>query len=136
MKLSTLLKIYWLYRSILLVSAGLSLLLKTYRGKHRQDTRKSQQFFFFFCICLLRQRDFPCSSVSKESNCNAGDPGSIPGFERSPGEVNGNHLQYSCLGNPIDRGVCQVTVHGVARAGQNLATKTPPPKTDLGPITS
>ena len=91
-------------------------------------------FFFFFCICLLRQRDFPCTSVSKESNCNAGDPGLIAGFERSPGEVNGNQLQYSYLGNPMDREVWQVTVQGVARVGQNLATKIPPPKTDLGPI--
>ena len=41
---------------------------------------------------------------SKESTCNAGDPGSIPGSERSPGEENGNPLQYSCLGNPRDRG--------------------------------
>ena len=40
----------------------------------------------------------------KESACNAGDTGSIPGSERSPGEVNGNPLQYSCLENPMDRG--------------------------------
>ena len=58
----------------------------------------------------------------------------IAGFERSPGEVNGNQLQYSYLGNPMDREVWQVTVQGVARVGQNLATKIPPPKTDLGPI--
>ena len=111
-KLSTLLKTYWLYRSIL-GSAGLSVLLKTYRGKHRQETHKSLQFFFFFCNCHLRQRDFPCSSISKESTCNAGDPGLILGFERSPGEVNGYQLQYSCLINPMDKGVWQVTVHGV-----------------------
>ena len=47
---------------------------------------------------------FPRSSVSKESACNAGDPGSIPGLGRSPGEGNGNPLQYSCLENPMDRG--------------------------------
>ena len=43
-----------------------------------------------------------CSSVSKESACNAGDPGSIPGSGRSPGEGNGDPLQYSCLENPMD----------------------------------
>ena len=47
---------------------------------------------------------FPHSSVDKESACNAGDPGSIPGLGRSPGEGNGNPLQYSCLENPMDRG--------------------------------
>ena len=46
---------------------------------------------------------FPYSSVSKESACNAGDPGSIPGSGRSPGEGNGNPLQCSCLENHMDR---------------------------------
>ena len=50
---------------------------------------------------------FPHSSVSKESTCNAGDPGSIPRLGRSPGEENGNALQYSCLENPMDRGAWQ-----------------------------
>ena len=53
------------------------------------------------------------SSVGKESACNAGDLGLIPGSGRSPGEGNGNPLQYSCLENPTDRGVWQATVHGV-----------------------
>ena len=66
---------------------------------------------------------FPHSSVNKESACNAGDPGSIPGSGRSPGEGNGNPLQYSCLRNPIDRGAWQATVHGVKRVGHYLATK-------------
>ena len=47
---------------------------------------------------------FPQSSVSRESACNAGDLGSIPRSRRSPGEGNGNPLQYSCLENPMDRG--------------------------------
>ena len=47
---------------------------------------------------------FPCSSVGKESACSAGDPGSIPGLGRSPGEGNGNPLQYPCLDNPADAG--------------------------------
>ena len=44
---------------------------------------------------------FPSGSEDKASACNAGDPGSIPGLGRSPGEGNGNPLQYSCLENPM-----------------------------------
>ena len=65
---------------------------------------------------------FPYSSVGKESACNAGDLGSIPRLGRSPGEGNGNPLQYSCLENPTDRGAWQATVHGVPRVGPDLAT--------------
>ena len=54
---------------------------------------------------------FPGGSNSRESACNAGDPGSIPGSGISPAEENGNPLQYSCLGNPMDRGAWQATVH-------------------------
>ena len=75
---------------------------------------------------ILPMRGFPHSSVGRESACNAGDPASIPGSGRSPGEGNGNPLQYSCLENPMDRGAWQTTVHGVARVGHNLATKPPP----------
>ena len=57
----------------------------------------------------------PHSSVSKKSACSAGDLGSIPGSGRSPGEENGNPLQYSCLGHPMDRGAWQATVHGVTK---------------------
>ena len=67
----------------------------------------------------------PCSSVGKESACNAGDPGFIPGLGRSPGEGNGNPLQYSCLENPMDRGGRRATVNGVARVRYDLATKPP-----------
>ena len=58
---------------------------------------------------------FPSCSVSKESTCKAGgagEEGSIPGSRRSPGEGNGNTLQYSCLENPVDRGAWWATVHG------------------------
>ena len=58
---------------------------------------------------------FPGGSVGEESACNAGDPGSIPGRGRSPGEVNGNLLQYSCLGNCMDRGAWWATVHGISK---------------------
>ena len=67
----------------------------------------------------------PHSSVGKESACNAGDPGSIPGLR---GEGNSNPLQYSCLLNPVDRGAWWATVHGFARVGHNLVTKPPPPR--------
>ena len=56
---------------------------------------------------------------------NAGDAGLIPGSGRSPGEGNGNIFQYSCLGNPMDRGAWWATVHGVERAGHELVTKPP-----------
>ena len=46
---------------------------------------------------------FPSSSDGKASDCNAGDPGSIPGSGRSPGEGNGNPIQYPCLEDPMDR---------------------------------
>ena len=58
---------------------------------------------------------FPEGSDSKESACNAGDQGLTPGSETSPEEENGYPLQYSCLENPMDRGVWQATVHGVAK---------------------
>ena len=60
---------------------------------------------------------FPGGSNGKESTCNAGNPGSIPGSGRSPGEGNGNSLQYSCLENPMDnRGAWQAIVHEVAKS--------------------
>ena len=58
---------------------------------------------------------FPGSSAGKDSTCNAGDPSSIPGLKRSPGEGKGYPLQYSCLGNPMDRGTWWATVHGVSK---------------------
>ena len=63
--------------------------------------------YFIIIIFTMRYVDlgFPSSSDSKESACNAGDLGSIPGSGRSPGEGNGNLLQYSCLENPMDGGV-------------------------------
>ena len=63
----------------------------------------------------LPKGGFPHSSVGKESACSTEDLGLIPGLERSPGEGNGNPLQYSCLENPMDRGAWQTIVHGVVR---------------------
>ena len=58
---------------------------------------------------------FPVSSVAKSMTANAGDMGLIPGSGRSLGEGNGNPFQYSCLGNPMDRGSWWATVHRVAK---------------------
>ena len=74
------------------------------------------------CVVILIL-GFPLSSVGKESAYNAGELGSIPGLGRSPGEGNGNPLQYSCLENPMERGAWKATVHGVTRVGHNLANK-------------
>ena len=61
--------------------------------------------------------DFPGGSEVKASACNVGDLGSIPGSGKSSGEGNGNPLQCLCLKNPIDKGACQIIVHGVAKNG-------------------
>ena len=58
---------------------------------------------------------FPYSSVVKNLSAKAGDVVSISGSEKSPGEGNGNLSQYSCLGNPMDRGAWWAIVHGVAK---------------------
>ena len=78
--------------------------------------------------CGTATMGFPHSSVGKESACNAGDLGSIPGSGRSPGEGNGNSLQYSHLENPKNRGAWQATDHGITRVGYNLATKPQAPR--------
>ena len=67
-------------------------------------------------ILLPNVPGFPSSSDSKASACNVGDPGLIPGLGRSPGEGNGNPLQYSCLENSMDRGTWWDTVPGVIKS--------------------
>ena len=79
------------------------------------------------CVCVYILRLFTiiaflslsftiCGSDGKVSACNAGDLGSIPGSGRSPGEGNGNPLQYPCLENPMDGGAWWATVHGVEKS--------------------
>ena len=65
------------------------------------QSKKQEMYSVLFS---LQQKGFPGGSDSKASACNAGDPGSIPGSGRSPGEGNGNPLQHSCLENPMDGG--------------------------------
>ena len=72
----------------------------------------------FFYIKLTQAKGFPGGSVVKNPPANAGDLGSIPGSGRSPGEENGNPLQYSCLGNPMDREAWQATVHRVSKESE------------------
>ena len=77
--------------------------------------------FYFLPPYVWSFISFPCSSVGKESACNAGDPGSIPGSGSSPGEGNGNPLQYSCLENRMDRGAWRATAQGLAKSRTRLS---------------
>ena len=74
----------------------------------------------FLCFLLLSPEGFPGGSVVKNPLTNAGDAGSIPGLGRFPGKGNGNPLQYSCLGNPRDRGTWWAIVHGVTKSRTRL----------------
>ena len=73
---------------------------------------------------LIQRMDFPGGSNGKVSAYNAGGLGSILGSGRSPGEENGNPLQYSCLENPMDGGPWWATVHGVAKSQTRLSDFT------------
>ena len=86
---------------------------------------RKKQYPITLLAFILRSKGFPHSSVGKESGCNAGELGLIPGSGRSPGEGQGYRLQYSCLGNPTDREAWQAIAHGVTRVGHNLANKPP-----------
>ena len=71
--------------------------------------------YVLFSQSCTRYLGFPGGSVVKNLPANTGDTGSIPGSGRSPGGGNDNTLQYSCLGNTVDRGAWQATVHGVTK---------------------
>ena len=75
---------------------------------------------FPFLPSPLPKWGFSSSSMVKESTCNAGDWGLIPGSGRTHEEGNGNPLQYSCPGNPMDRGAWLAVVHGVAKSQTQL----------------
>ena len=75
----------------------------------------------YLSICLsISLYGFPCGSEVRASARNAGDMGSIPGSGRSPGDGNGNPLQYSCLENTVDCGAWWATVHRVAKSWTRL----------------
>ena len=81
----------------------------------------SFQMIFPHSIKLSKERSFPSDLDCKESACHIGDAGSIPGSGRSPGGGNGNPLQYSCVGKPVDRGAWRATVHGVTKSWTQLS---------------
>ena len=72
-------------------------------------------------LLMCYNGSFLGGSGSKASACSAGDLGSISGSGRSPGEVNGNPLQYPCLENPVDGGAWQARIHGVAKSQTQLS---------------
>ena len=70
---------------------------------------------------LLQYMGFPYSSIGKDCTCSAEDPGSIPGLGRSPGEGNGNPLQYPFLENLMYKGAWWAAVHGVTKSRAQLS---------------
>ena len=99
-------------------------------GKFQQKIRKlNQAIKNTSCPNMIYSKNvyikavwgFPWGLDDKESACNAGDPCSIPGLGRSPGEGNGNPLQFSSLENSIDRGAWWATVHGIEKSQTQLS---------------
>ena len=84
--------------------------MKVKRVNPKSSCHKEKFFSFNFTM------SFPGGSVGKESTCNAGGLGSIPGLGRSPGGGHSNSLKYTHLGNPMGRGAWQATVHGVTKS--------------------
>ena len=77
-----------------------------------------------FTAALRGERKSRGGSDGKASACSEGDPGSIPGLGGSPGERNGNPLQYSCLENPMEGGAWWATAHGVKKSRTRLSDST------------
>ena len=94
---------------------------ETHWGVHLAATPLRPRAFYWE---LTRKLGFLGGSVVKNLPANAGDSGSIPGLGRSPGKGNGNPLQYSCLGNPMDRRAWWATVHGAAKSWTGLSNST------------
>ena len=95
------------FNDILPITILLAEILNIHHGTFAKRILKGKSTF-----CCLTW-DFPGGSEGKESACNAGDLGLIPGLGRSPGEGNDYPLQYSCLKYPMDRRAWWATVHGV-----------------------
>ena len=87
-------------------------------------SKRNAVLLFGHFLSLFCKSGFPGGSEVKASACKAGDLGSIPGLGRSPGEGNGNPLQYSCLENPMGGGAWWATVHGVAKSRTRLSDFT------------
>ena len=100
------------------------LLLHALESCFQEITTVNSVFSILLSLCSLHLSillGFPSSSDGKTSACNAGDPGSIPGLGRSPGEGNGNPLQHSCLENSMDRGAWWPMVYGVTKSQTRLS---------------
>ena len=96
------------------------------QGKAQNGNKITESSNSFWFLHLLSFTDLPASLVAqsvKNPPANAGDSGLISGPGRSPGEANGNPLQYPSLGNPMDRRAWWATVRGVVRVRHDLATK-------------
>ena len=91
------------------------------KKKIRKDCRSSFPGFLRTGTDVLT--GFPGGAVVENLTASAGDVGSNLGWGRSPREGSGNPLQHSCLGNPVDRGVCWATVHGVTRVRHHWVTQ-------------
>ena len=85
-------------------------------------TDKAEDYWVRSWEAFYAKPGFPGGSDGKESACNTGEPGSMPGSGRAPGERNGYPLQFSCLENPMDRGAWWAAVHRVAESDINEAT--------------
>ena len=102
------------------------------KGQVGEGIGRLGQTYMYILLCIKQITNenlqycmgFPGGSDGKASACNEGDLGSIPGSERSPGEGNGNPLQYSCLENLMDRGAWQATAHGVTKSQTRLSDFT------------
>ena len=86
---------------------------------HLMKAGNNNLTYMFVRIKMQSRMPHPSGSDSKESACNVGNPGSVSGLGRSPGEGNDNPLQYSGLENSMDRGAWQATVIGLQRVRQN-----------------
>ena len=108
------------WRNVSTYGHGLS-----YKSVHWSTVRNVKNLETKLSICPVTHKLWILSSYRdsevKASACNMGDLGSIPGSGRSPGEGNGNPLQYSCLENPMDKEAWWATVHGVAKSRTQLS---------------
>ena len=84
-------------------------------GTHVWDSLTSI-IIIFLVTCIINWMDYPGASPVRDLPVNAGDVGLMPGLGGSPGEGNGNPLQYSCLGHPMDTGAWWARVHGFAQS--------------------
>ena len=104
-----------------------------FSNHRRLEPEVSLYFHRLNCICTVNlcetteDKGLPLKLSRKRIHLQCRRPRFDFWSGRSPGEGNGNPLQYSCLGNPMDRGTWQATVQDVARVGHDLATRSPPP---------